>query len=135
MFTCTFTKNKENFWGMFFFFSKYPDFSLSPTIPSRPTGTDEEGSGGQTETMLNPLWPELELVMAGTLAEVPLPPYHEARLLHHALPTPISFEFDIKSGGNKCLTKIRSVWLEDYNDHLKHNIFPQISGQEYLHLQ
>ncbi|KAG2276243.1 hypothetical protein Bca52824_058798 [Brassica carinata] len=52
----------------------YPDLSLSPTIPPRPTGTGEEGSGGQTETMLNPLWPGLELVIAGTSAEVPLPP-------------------------------------------------------------
>ena len=30
--------------------------------------------------MLNPLWPGLELVMADTSAEVPLPPDHEARL-------------------------------------------------------
>ena len=30
--------------------------------------------------MLNPLWPGLELVMADTLAEVPIPPDHEARL-------------------------------------------------------
>ncbi|CAF1708529.1 unnamed protein product [Brassica oleracea var. botrytis] len=57
----------------------YPDLSLSPTIPPRLTGTGEEGPGGQTETMLNPLWPKLELVMAGTSAEVPLPPDHEAR--------------------------------------------------------
>ncbi|CAF1815829.1 unnamed protein product [Brassica oleracea var. botrytis] len=57
----------------------YPDLSLSPTIPPRPTGTGEEGPGGQTETMLNPLWSGLELVMAGTSAEVPLPPDHEAR--------------------------------------------------------
>ncbi|WZZ34641.1 hypothetical protein YC2023_018042 [Brassica napus] len=28
--------------------------------------------------MLNPLWPGLEVVMAGTSAEVPLPPDHEA---------------------------------------------------------
>ncbi|CAH8329471.1 unnamed protein product [Eruca vesicaria subsp. sativa] len=33
-----------------------------PTIPRR-------GPEGQTETMLNPLWPRLELVMAGTSAE------------------------------------------------------------------
>ncbi|CAN7077763.1 unnamed protein product, partial [Brassica oleracea var. botrytis] len=59
----------------------YPDLSLSPTIPPRPTGTGEEGPGGQTETMLNPLWPGLELVMAGTSAKVPLPPYHEARIV------------------------------------------------------
>ncbi|WZZ07903.1 hypothetical protein YC2023_093824 [Brassica napus] len=39
----------------------YPDLSLSPTIPPFPTGTGEEGPGSQTETMLNPLWPELEL--------------------------------------------------------------------------
>ncbi|CAN7118886.1 unnamed protein product [Brassica rapa subsp. narinosa] len=58
----------------------YPDLSLSPTIPPRPTGTDEEGPGDQTETMLNSLWSGLELVMAGTSAEVPLPPDHEARL-------------------------------------------------------
>ena len=30
--------------------------------------------------MLNPLWPGLKLVMAGTSAEVPLPPDHETRL-------------------------------------------------------
>ena len=63
----------------FFFLARYPDLLLSPTIPPRPTGTGKEGLGGQTETMLNPLWLELELVMVGTSAEVPLPPDHEAR--------------------------------------------------------
>ncbi|CAN6914881.1 unnamed protein product [Brassica oleracea] len=58
----------------------YPDLSLSPTIPPRPTRTGEESHGGQTETMLNPLWSGFELVMAGTSAEVHLPPDHEARL-------------------------------------------------------
>ncbi|WZY78813.1 hypothetical protein YC2023_025197 [Brassica napus] len=58
---------------------RYPDLSLSSTIPPRPTGTGEEGPGSQTETMLNPLWLGLELVMAGTSAEVPLPPDHETR--------------------------------------------------------
>ncbi|KAG2251237.1 hypothetical protein Bca52824_081373 [Brassica carinata] len=58
---------------------RYPDLSLSLTIPPRPTGTGEEGSRGQTETMLNPLWPKLELVMTGTSADVHLPPDHEAR--------------------------------------------------------
>ncbi|CAN6801537.1 unnamed protein product [Brassica oleracea] len=56
----------------------YPD--LSPTIPPHPTGTGEEGLGGQTETMFNPLWSGLELVMADTSAEVLLPPDHETRL-------------------------------------------------------
>ncbi|WZZ82167.1 hypothetical protein YC2023_102739 [Brassica napus] len=37
-------------------------------------------SSAPTEGMLNPLWPGLELVMAGTSAEVPIPPDHEARL-------------------------------------------------------
>ena len=37
-----------------------------------------EDPGGQTETMLNPLWPGLELVMADTSAEVPIPPDYEA---------------------------------------------------------
>ncbi|WZY72357.1 hypothetical protein YC2023_004597 [Brassica napus] len=60
----------------------YPDLSLSPTIPPRPTGTGEEGPVSQTETMLNPLWSSLELVMTGTSAEVPLPPDHDARLNH-----------------------------------------------------
>ncbi|WZY93506.1 hypothetical protein YC2023_065835 [Brassica napus] len=60
---------------------RYPDLSLSPTIPSRPTGTGEEGPGGQTETMLNPLWRRLELMMADTSSEVFLPPDHEARPL------------------------------------------------------
>nr|VDD55383.1 unnamed protein product [Brassica oleracea] len=58
----------------------YPDLSLNPTIPPRPTRTGEEGPGGQTETMLNPLWLGLDLVMAGTSAEVPLPPDYEVRL-------------------------------------------------------
>ncbi|CAN6813272.1 unnamed protein product, partial [Brassica oleracea] len=53
---------------------------LSPTIPPRLTGTGEKGPGGQTETMLNPKWPGLELVMAGTSAEVYLPPDHDVRL-------------------------------------------------------
>ncbi|CAF1789320.1 unnamed protein product [Brassica oleracea var. botrytis] len=65
---------------------RYPDFSLSPTIPPRPTGTGEEGSRGQTETMLNPLWPKLELVMAGNSVEVPLPPDYEVRNM---------FQFDL----------------------------------------
>ncbi|RID50407.1 hypothetical protein BRARA_H01138 [Brassica rapa] len=63
----------------------YPDLSLSPTIPPRPTGTGEKGPGGQTETMLNPLRPELELVMASTSAEVPLLPDHEAKRALRAL--------------------------------------------------
>uniref|UniRef100_A0A0D3E5A1 NADP-dependent oxidoreductase domain-containing protein n=1 Tax=Brassica oleracea var. oleracea TaxID=109376 RepID=A0A0D3E5A1_BRAOL len=37
------------------------------------------GSSAPAEGMLNPLWPGLEVVMAGTSAEVPLPPDHEAR--------------------------------------------------------
>ncbi|WZZ02668.1 hypothetical protein YC2023_088589 [Brassica napus] len=45
------------------------DFSLNPTIPPRPTETGEKGPGSQTETMLNLLWPGLELLMADTLAE------------------------------------------------------------------
>ncbi|WZZ04245.1 hypothetical protein YC2023_090166 [Brassica napus] len=56
------------------FIHTYLDLSLTPTILPRPTETDEKGSGGQMETMLNPLWPGFELVMAGTSAEVPLPP-------------------------------------------------------------
>ncbi|CAG7904987.1 unnamed protein product [Brassica rapa] len=59
----------------------YPDFSLSPTIPPRPTGTGEEGPRSQTKTMLNPLWPELEFVMAGNSVEVPLPPDYEVQLI------------------------------------------------------
>ncbi|WZY85326.1 hypothetical protein YC2023_031710 [Brassica napus] len=57
----------------------YPDLSLSPTIPQRPTGTGEKGLGRQTETMLNRLWSELELVMADTSTKVPLPSDYEAR--------------------------------------------------------
>ncbi|WZZ39331.1 hypothetical protein YC2023_035590 [Brassica napus] len=41
------------------------------------------GSSAPTEEMLNPLCPGLEVVMAGTSAEVPLPPDHEAREHHH----------------------------------------------------
>ena len=43
-----------------------------PTIPCK-------GSSAPTKEMLNPLWSELEIVMAGTSAEVPLPPDREAR--------------------------------------------------------
>ncbi|CAN6839781.1 unnamed protein product, partial [Brassica oleracea] len=50
--------------------SRYPDLSLSPTIPPRLTKTGEEGPGGQTETMLNPLWSGFELVMTDTSAEL-----------------------------------------------------------------
>ncbi|CAF2143412.1 unnamed protein product [Brassica napus] len=64
---------------------RYPDLSLSSTIPPRPTGTGEEGPGSQTETMLNPLWLGLELVMTGTSAEVPLPPDHETRSPIHPI--------------------------------------------------
>lgn len=49
--------------------------------------------------------------------------------------TPFRLNLISNQEKKKCLTKTRSVWLEDYNDHLKHNIFPQISGQEYFHLQ
>ncbi|CAN7017686.1 unnamed protein product, partial [Brassica oleracea var. botrytis] len=37
------------------------------------------GSSAPTEGMLNPLWRGFEVVMAGTSAEVPLPPDHEVR--------------------------------------------------------
>uniref|UniRef100_A0A0D3API1 Uncharacterized protein n=1 Tax=Brassica oleracea var. oleracea TaxID=109376 RepID=A0A0D3API1_BRAOL len=42
--------------------------------------SSRRGSSAPAEGMLNPLWPGLEVVMAGTSAEVPLPPDHEARL-------------------------------------------------------
>ena len=57
---------------MFFFFflitlvSGQPHSQLFPSTES----------SAPTEGMLNPLWPELEVVMAGTSAEVPFPPDH-----------------------------------------------------------
>uniref|UniRef100_A0A0D3C4I4 peptidylprolyl isomerase n=1 Tax=Brassica oleracea var. oleracea TaxID=109376 RepID=A0A0D3C4I4_BRAOL len=54
--------------------TKKPHSQLS-RIPNYP----RRGSSAPTEGMLNPLWPGLEVVMAGTSAEVPLPPDHEAR--------------------------------------------------------
>ena len=58
----------------FFFFDNSGIWAATvPTIPRR-------GSSAPAERMLNPLWPGLEVVMAGTSAEVSLPPDHEARL-------------------------------------------------------
>ncbi|CAN7063083.1 unnamed protein product [Brassica oleracea var. botrytis] len=45
--------------------------------------------------MLNPLWPGLKLVMAGTSAEVPLPPDHETRT------TPLSPSIELATSGSR----------------------------------
>ena len=63
----------------FFFFFDNPGIRTLVRLSHR-VQPELEGPGGQTETMLNPLWPGLELMMAGTSAEVPIPPDHEARL-------------------------------------------------------
>ena len=58
----------------FFFFGNSDIWAATfPTI-------HRTGFSAPTEGMLNPLWPGLEVVMADTSAEIPLPPDHEARL-------------------------------------------------------
>ena len=64
----------------FFFFFYNPGIRTLVRLSHR-VQPELEGPGGQTKTMLNPLWPGLELVMAGTSAEVPIPPDHKARFI------------------------------------------------------
>ncbi|WZZ30605.1 hypothetical protein YC2023_014006 [Brassica napus] len=57
------------------------DYHMQNCLDSHIPNYPRKGSSAPTERMLNPLWPGLEVVMAGTSAEVPLPPDHEARVV------------------------------------------------------
>ena len=64
---------------IFFFFLFFCFLITLVSGQPRSQLSSRRGSSAPAEGMLNPLWLGLEVVMAGTSAEVPLPPDHEVR--------------------------------------------------------